>query len=361
VGDNAKQFTTEYGNISAASIGAIQRGLVSLDQQGADRFFGEPMLNFDDLMQTDAQGRGIVNILAADRLLNAPRLYAAFLLWLLSDLFEKLPEVGDRDKPKLVFFFDEAHLLFAEAPRPLLEKVEQVVRLVRSKGVGVYFVTQNPLDIPDSVLGQLGNRVQHALRAFTPRDQKAVKAAAQTMRANPAFNVETAISELGVGEALVSMLDEKGRPTIVERGFVVSPGSRIGPIDASERKVLISTSVVAGVYDTTEDRESAYELLTARSASTAPSAGRAGTGASSGRGGTAPTASTDPTVSVPSESNWTESLRGSLNELSKSTGRKDSIVEAMAKSAARSIGTTAGRELLRGVLGTLLGGGSRKR
>ena len=355
VGDNAKQFTTEYGNISAASIGAIQRGLVSLDQQGADRFFGEPMLNFDDLMQTDAQGRGIVNILAADRLLNAPRLYAAFLLWLLSDLFEKLPEVGDRDKPKLVFFFDESHLLFAEAPRPLLEKVEQVVRLVRSKGVGVYFVTQNPLDIPDSVLGQLGNRVQHALRAFTPRDQKAVKAAAQTMRANPAFNVETAISELGVGEALVSMLDEKGRPSIVERGFVVSPGSRIGPIDAAERKALISSSVVAGVYDTAEDRESAYELLTARSSASAPSAGRAGAGASSGRGGSTPTAP------VPNETNWTESLRGSLNDLSKSTGRKDSIVEAMAKSAARSIGTTAGRELLRGVLGTLLGGGSRKR
>ena len=355
VGDNAKQFTTEYGNISAASIGAIQRGLVSLDQQGADRFFGEPMLNFDDLMQTDPQGRGIVNILAADRLLNAPRLYAAFLLWLLSDLFEKLPEVGDRDKPKLVFFFDEAHLLFAEAPRPLLEKVEQVVRLVRSKGVGVYFVTQNPLDIPDSVLGQLGNRVQHALRAFTPRDQKAVKAAAQTMRANPAFNVETAISELGVGEALVSMLDEKGRPSIVERGFVVSPGSRIGPVDASERKALISSSVVAGVYDTAEDRESAYELLTARSAASLPNAGRAGAGASSGRAGPAPTAP------IPDETNWTESLRGSLNDLSKSTGRKDSIVEAMAKSAARSIGTTAGRELLRGVLGTLLGGGSRKR
>jgi DNA helicase HerA-like ATPase len=263
-----------------------------------------------------------------------------------------LPEVGDRDKPKLVFFFDEAHLLFAEAPRPLLEKVEQVVRLVRSKGVGVYFVTQNPLDIPDSVLGQLGNRVQHALRAFTPRDQKAVKAAAQTMRANPAFNVETAISELGVGEALVSMLDEKGRPSMVERGFVVSPGSRIGPIDATERKALIASSVVAGVYDTVEDRESAYELLTARAAGSSPSAGGAG---AAGRAGPATTAP------VPDESNWTESLRGSLNDLSKSTGRKDSIVEAMAKSAARSIGSAAGRELLRGVLGTLLGGGSRRR
>jgi DNA helicase HerA-like ATPase len=277
VGDNAKQFTTEYGNVSAASIGAIQRGLLALEQQGADRFFGEPMLNFDDLLQTDAQGRGVVNILAADRLLNAPRLYAAFLLWLLSELFETLPEVGDRDKPKLVFFFDEAHLLFADAPRALLEKVEQVVRLVRSKGVGVYFVTQNPLDIPDTVLGQLGNRVQHALRAFTPRDQKAVRAAAQTMRANPAFDAETAISELGVGEALVSFLDDKGRPAVVERAFVAAPGSRIGPVTDAERAALMKTSAVAGVYDTAEDRESAYEMLRGR-------AGAAAGGGSAPRG-----------------------------------------------------------------------------
>ncbi|MEI7447235.1 MAG: helicase HerA-like domain-containing protein, partial [Burkholderiales bacterium] len=270
VGDNAKQFTTEYGNISAASIGAIQRGLLALESQGADKFLGEPMLNFDDLLQTDAKRRGIVNILAADKLMNAPRLYATFLLWLLSDLFEKLPEVGDRDKPKLVFFFDEAHLLFAEAPKPLLEKVEQVVRLVRSKGVGVYFVTQNPLDIPDTVLGQLGNRVQHALRAFTPRDQKAVKAAASTMRANPAFSAEAAITELGVGEALVSFLDEKGRPNVVERAFIVPPGTRIGPATPDERKALIAGSIVAGVYDQTVDRESAYERLK----------GRAGAGAS---------------------------------------------------------------------------------
>ncbi|MFN8840854.1 MAG: helicase HerA-like domain-containing protein, partial [Burkholderiales bacterium] len=229
VGDNAKQFTTEYGNISAASIGAIQRGVLALENQGADKFFGEPMLNFDDLLQTDANGRGIVNILAADKLMNAPRLYASFLLWLLSDLFEKLPEVGDRDKPKLVFFFDEAHLLFSEAPPALLEKVEQVVRLIRSKGVGVYFVTQNPLDIPDKVLGQLGNRVQHALRAFTPRDQKAVASAASTMRANPGLDIATAISELGVGEALVSLLDEKGRPGVTQRVYVLPPGSQIGP------------------------------------------------------------------------------------------------------------------------------------
>jgi uncharacterized protein len=351
VGENAKQFTTEYGNISAASVGAIQRGLLQLEQQGADRFFGEPMLNFDDLLQTDARGRGVINILSADKLLNAPRLYASFLLWLLSELFEKLPEVGDRDKPKLVFFFDEAHLLFAEAPRALLEKVEQVVRLVRSKGVGVYFVTQNPLDIPDTVLGQLGNRVQHALRAFTPRDQKAVKAAAQTMRANPAFDAETAISELGVGEALVSFLDEKGRPTVVERAFIVPPGSRIGPVTDEERQALMKTSVVAGIYDTVEDRESAYEHLRGRAAgSTAtPNAGGPSGGAAGGTAG-APAA----------EGGWGDTIRDSLGGLLQSNGRKDSMLEAMAKSAARSMGSTAGREIIRGVLGTLLGSGKRR-
>lgn len=349
VGENAKQFTTEYGNISAASVGAIQRGLLQLEQQGADRFFGEPMLNFDDLLQTDAKGRGVINILAADKLLNAPRLYASFLLWMLSELFEKLPEVGDRDKPKLVFFFDEAHLLFAEAPRALLEKVEQVVRLVRSKGVGVYFVTQNPLDIPDTVLGQLGNRVQHALRAFTPRDQKAVKAAAQTMRANPAFDAEAAISELGVGEALVSFLDEKGRPTIVERAFIVPPGSRIGPVTDEERQVLMKTSVVAGIYDTAEDRESAYEHLRGRAAGGAAATPNAGGAAAGGPAG-APAA----------EAGWGDAIRGSLGGLLQSSGRKDSVLEAVAKSAARSMASTAGRELIRGVLGTLLGGGRRR-
>src|SRR3990172_7502712 len=226
VGDNAKKFTTAYGNISGASIGAIQRALLTLESQGADRFFGEPALNLDDLMQTE-QGRGIINILSADKLMQSPKVYATFLLWLLAELFEQLPEAGDRDKPKLVFFFDEAHLLFSDAPSALLEKIEQVVRLIRSKGVGVYFVSQNPLDIPDVVLGQLGNRVQHALRAFTPRDQKAVKSAAETFRANPKLKVESVITELGVGEALVSMLDEKGSPSVVERAFVYPPQSRL--------------------------------------------------------------------------------------------------------------------------------------
>ncbi|MBN9425353.1 MAG: DUF853 family protein, partial [Burkholderiales bacterium] len=290
VGENARDFTTEYGNVSSASIGAIQRGLLTLEEQGADRFFGEPMLNIDDLMQTDAQGRGVINILAADRLLNAPKLYATFLLWLLSEMFERLPEVGDRDKPKLVFFFDEAHLLFSDAPKALLDKVEQVVRLIRSKGVGVFFVTQNPLDVPDTVLGQLGNRVQHALRAFTARDQKAVRAAAETMRANPKFNAQEAITELGVGEALVSFLDEKGRPNIVERAFVCPPASRIGPLDEADRAALLRQSVVAGVYDKVIDRESAYEVLKGRAAgATAPAgAGAATGGAAGGEGGAAP-------------------------------------------------------------------------
>jgi DNA helicase HerA-like ATPase len=356
VGDNAKQFTTEYGNISAASVGAIQRGLVTLEQQGADRFFGEPMLNFDDLMQTDANGRGIVNILAADRLLNAPRLYAAFLLWLLSDLFEKLPEVGDRDKPKLVFFFDEAHLLFAEAPRPLLEKVEQVVRLVRSKGVGVYFVTQNPLDIPDSVLGQLGNRVQHALRAFTPRDQKAVQSAASTMRANPKLDIATAITELGVGEALVSFLDEKGRPAVTERVFVMPPGSQIGPVTPQQRQVLRQGSLVAGVYESVVDRESAFERLKGRA--TSGSAGTGGDGLTGGPGATAP-------ASPAATGTGGGGLLGGLSDmLFGSTGprggRKEGLAEAAARSAMRSVGSAVGREIVRGVLGSLLGGGRRR-
>ncbi|MEY2783558.1 MAG: hypothetical protein RLZZ134_1617, partial [Pseudomonadota bacterium] len=249
VGDNAKQFTTEYGNISAASIGAIQRGLLQIESQGGDRFFGEPMLNIEDFMQTDAQGLGVVNILAADKLMNAPRLYATFLLWLLSELFEVLPEIGDPEKPKLVFFFDEAHLLFKDAPAALVERIELVVRLVRSKGVGVYFVTQNPLDIPDSVLGQLGNRVQHALRAYTPRDQKAVAATAQTMRPKAGLDIEAAITELAVGEALVSFLDAKGRPCETERVFVQLPGSQLGPISPEQRQALLQSSLVAGVYE----------------------------------------------------------------------------------------------------------------
>ena len=266
VGDNASEFTTEYGNISAASIGAIQRGLLQIEAQGGDQFFGEPMLNIDDFMQTDASGRGVVNVLAADKLMNAPRLYATFLLWMLSELFEHLPEVGDLDKPKIVFFFDEAHLLFADAPKVLQERIELVVRLVRSKGVGVFFVTQNPLDIPDSVLAQLGNRVQHALRAFTPRDQKAVKSAADTMRPNPALDIGAAITELAMGEALVSFLDEKGRPGVTERVYVLPPASQIGPITQQQRQALMAGSLVAGVYEQTLDRESAFEKIKGRTA-----------------------------------------------------------------------------------------------
>jgi len=246
VGDNAAQFRTQYGNVSAASIGAIQRGLLQLEEQGAEKFFGEPMLNIEDLMQT-ADGKGVINILAADKLMNNPRLYASFLLWLLSELFENLPEVGDRDKPKLVFFFDEAHLLFNEAPPSLLTKVEQVVRLIRSKGVGIYFVTQNPLEVPDTVLAQLGNRVQHALRAFTPRDQKAVKAAATTFRQNPAFDTEEAITQLGVGEALVSVLDLKDIPTMVERTLILPPSGQLGPVMPAERTQSIKSSPVYGL------------------------------------------------------------------------------------------------------------------
>lgn len=264
VGDNASSYTTEYGNISAASIGAIQRGLMQIESQGGDKFFGEPMLNIDDFMQTDGRGRGLINVLAADKLMNSPRLYSTFLLWLLSELFENLPEVGDLDQPKLVFFFDEAHLLFADAPKVLIERIELVVRLVRSKGVGVYFVTQNPLDIPDSVLAQLGNRVQHALRAFTPRDQKAVKATAETMRPKPGLDIAAVIGELGVGEALVSFLDEKGSPTPTERVFILPPCGQIGPITAAQRQTLLTDSIVAGVYEKLLDQESAFEKLKGR-------------------------------------------------------------------------------------------------
>jgi DNA helicase HerA-like ATPase len=340
VGDNAQEFQTNYGNVSAASVGAIQRGLLALEQQGADKFIGEPMLNIDDLLQTGDGGRGIVNILAADKLLTAPKLYSTLLLWLLSELYEGLPEVGDRDKPKLVFFFDEAHLLFTDAPKNLLDKIEQVVRLIRSKGVGVFFVTQNPLDVPETVLGQLGNRVQHALRAFTPRDQKAVKAAAGTMRANPKLDSEKAITELGVGEALVSFLDEKGRPGIVERAYVLAPASRIGSITPEERRATLAASPVAGVYEKAVDRESAYERLKGRAVG-APAGGEGAAAPSAGGG-------------------WMDSVKDSLGGLMTGSGRKDSMVEAMAKSAARTIGSSVGREIVRGVLGSLLGGGRRR-
>ncbi|MGZ9712125.1 helicase HerA-like C-terminal domain-containing protein [Glaciimonas sp. GNP009] len=336
VGDNAADFKTEYGNISAASIGAIQRGLIGIEEQGGDNFFGEPMLNIDDLLQTNGDGKGIVNILAADKLMQSPRLYSTFLLWLLSELYEQLPEVGDLDKPKLVFFFDEAHLLFAEAPKPLLQKIEQVVRLIRSKGVGVYFVTQNPLDIPDTVLGQLGNRVQHALRAYTPRDQKAVQAAADTFRANPSLNTSQVISELGVGEALVSFLDEKGRPTIVERAYILPPASQIGPISQEERQQLIAGSIVAGVYDTAVDRESAYEKLKGRTAATS----------TGGADVTVP--STIPTTG----GSWTDALGGMLGGKTGS-GSRDTLVETVVKSAARTMGSQLGRQIIRGVLGSI--------
>jgi len=347
VGDNASQFTTEYGNVSAASIGAVQRGLLQISEQGGDKFFGEPMLNIADFMQTADGGQGVINILSADKLMNAPRLYATFLLWMLSELFEQLPEVGDLEKPKLVFFFDEAHLLFKDAPTALIERIELVVRLVRSKGVGVYFVTQNPLDIPDTVLAQLGNRVQHALRAFTPRDQKAVKAAASTMRAKPGLDIETAITELAVGEALISMLDEKGRPSITERVFVLPPGSQIGPITPEQRKALIASSLVAGVYEKTVDRESAYEKLKGRAIAGADAAQKQPQGS-----GTVPAG----TAAAPGGG-----ILGGLNDvLFGTTGprgaKHDGLAQTMAKSAIRTMGSSVGREIIRGVLGGIFGG-----
>jgi uncharacterized protein len=349
MGDNAKLFTTEYGNISAASVGAIQRGLMQIEQQGGDQFFGEPMLNIQDFMQT-VGGKGVVNILSADKLMNAPRLYATFLLWMLSELFEQLPEIGDPEKPKMVFFFDEAHLLFDEAPKILLERIELVVRLVRSKGVGIYFVTQNPLDIPDSVLGQLGNRVQHALRAFTPRDQKAVKATAQTMRPKAGLDIEAAITELAVGEALVSFLDPKGRPSETERAFVFLPGSQLGPITDAQRQQLMQSSLVAGVYEKTVDRESAFEIIKSRTASAQPAAP-----AEEGK----PTTPRLPgAVQAPAESGGIGSMvnEALFGRTGPRGGQYDGLVQTMAKTAARSVASGLGRQLVRGILGGLLGG-----
>src|SRR5262244_2395051 len=349
VGENAKDFTTGYGNVSTASIGAIQRGLLELEHQGGEKLFGEPALNIDDLMQVD-RGQGVVNILAGEKLMGAPKLYSTFLLWLLSELFEHLPEVGDPEKPRLVFFFDEAHLLFNDAPQALLEKIEQVVRLIRSKGVGVWFVTQNPLDIPDTVLGQLGNRVQHALHAFTPREQKAVRAVAQTMRANPGLAIEQAIGELGVGEALVSLLDEQGRPGITERAFVIPPGSRVGALSPDERAKLIAASPLAGHYEQSIDRESAYERLKARVEASPPS-----TAPGASRPGVPPSAQQQPQSELGGlASDILFGRRGPRG------GRQsEGLVEAIAKSAARSVGSQTGRALIRGVLGSLLGGSSR--
>ncbi len=329
VGDNSEQFRTAYGNVSSASVGAIQRSLLALEEQGGDYLFGEPALNLDDLMQAD-RGRGMINILAADRLLESPKAYSTFLLWLLSELFEQLPEAGDLEKPKLVFFFDEAHLLFTVAPRALVEKVEQVVRLVRSKGVGVFFITQNPIDVPEAILGQLGNRVQHALRAFTPRDQKAVRAAAQTFRTNPNLTVETAVTELGVGEALVSTLDEKGRPGVVERAFVLPPRSQIGPIAPQLREQIVRSSVLYGHYERAVDRESAYELLKARAEQAAAAAAAQ------------------------------EAQEAQEQPRAPARGR-ETPWEAMAKSAARAVGGQLGRQIIRGLLGSILGDGRRRR
>ncbi|MBI1761265.1 MAG: DUF853 family protein [Acidobacteria bacterium] len=332
VADNAKELTTSYGNVSAASVGAIQRRLLEVEQQGGDKFFGEPALDLNDMLQSGDDGRGVINILAADKLLASPMLYATFLLWLLSEFYEMLPEVGDLDKPKLVFFFDEAHLLFDDAPDALLTKIEQVVRLVRSKGVGVYFVSQNPLDIPDLVLGQLGNRVQHALRAFTPRDQKAVKAAATTFRVNPALDTEAAITELGVGEALISVLDEKGTPTIVRRAFIAPPESKLGAITPEQRQAVIRGSSFYGHYENAVDRDSAYEMLKNRAAQmqAEPEAAPAQPDAMSG------------------------AMAGVM-------GVAGGLLGAFAKSAARSIGTQVAREISRGLLGGIFGGSGRRR
>jgi len=351
VGDNADQFQTEYGHISAASIGAIQRNLLALEQQGGDSLFGEPALDLADLIQTDAHGNGVVNILAADKLVGAPQAYATLLLWLLSDLFEQLPEVGDPPKPKLVFFFDEAHLLFTDCPKPLLDKIEQVVRLVRSKGVGVYFVTQNPLDVPDSVLGQLSNRVQHALRAFTPRDQKAVKAAADTFRSNPKLNTADVIMQLAVGEALISFLDETGTPDPVDRGFVVPPASRVGAITTQERQQVIQGSVLFGHYEKSVDRESAYERLKGR-AQTAPTLPPSAQGQ--------PTSVNQNSAPAPAQSSWTDAVGSIIGGFS-GGGRREGMAEALAKSAARAIGSQVGRQIVRGVLGGILGGTTSRR
>ncbi|MGH9848065.1 MAG: helicase HerA-like domain-containing protein [Blastocatellia bacterium] len=327
VAENAKMLTTTYGNVSSASVGAIQRRLLELEQQGGDKLFGEPALNMDDLMQTDSQGRGTINIMAADKLMTSPKLYATFLLWMLSELFENLPEVGDLEKPKMLFFFDEAHLLFSDAPAALLQKIEQVVRLVRSKGVGVYFVSQNPLDIPDVVLGQLGNRVQHALRAFTPRDQKAVKAAATTFRENPNLDTEAAITQLGVGEALVSMLDEKGTPGIVRRALIAPPHSRLGAITPEERRAVIQSSILAGHYEAAVDRESAYEMIKERRLKTEAE------------------------------------VRGQAEESKPSPvmEKAGDLMGAFATSAARAVGSSLGRQIIRGVLGSMFGGGGGSR
>lgn len=357
VGANSKTLSRDYGNISAASIGAITRAILTLEQEGGGVFFGEPMLNILDLIQTDADGKGLIHILAGEKLMLQPRIYACFLLWLLAELFEQLPEVGDRDKPKMVFFFDEAHLLFNDAPQALLEKIEQVVRLIRSKGVGIYFVTQNPLDIPDTVLGQLGNRIQHALRAFSPKDQKAVKAAAQTLRQNPNIDTETAITELAVGEALVSLLDSEGRPTPVERAFIMPPGSRLGPLSEPERVGLVAQSPLAGIYDTAEDALSAYEKLTQVDTPRQQMPQQPGRSSSQ-------------TQQDGQSEDSAENSSGSISDFLQDSifgttgprgGKRDGLVQTAAKTVVRQLASEVGRQLVRGILGSLAGGTRRRR
>ena len=369
VAGNAKTYQAEYGNISAASVGAVQRGLVALEQQGADKFFGEPALNIEDLLQTEG-GKGVVNVLAADKLMQAPQLYATMLLWLLSEIYEKLPEAGDLDKPKLVFFFDEAHLLFNDLPVQLAQKIEQVVRLIRSKAVGIYFVTQNPSDIAPVVLSQLGNRVQHALRAFTPQDQKAVRTAAQTFRPNSSLNTEEVIGQLGVGEALVSFLDEGGSPAIVQRALIVPPKAHIGAVLPADRQKIIANSNVSGVYDTPVDRESAYEMLKARAGGGAASPGTGkspyGTGQTPVPSPPAPSAQAGVPQNVqPAGENWwgeiTHVLTGRGEPGPRGGRGSDSIAETAIKSATRAMASQAGRQIIRGVLGSLLGGSSTRR
>ena len=343
VGQNAQELTLKYGNVSSASVGAIQRGLLQIDEQGGDNFFGEPAVKLEDFMQT-VGGKGVLNLLAADQLINAPKLYSTFLLWLLSELFESLPESGDLEKPKLVFFFDEAHLLFSDAPQALVDKVEQVVRLIRSKGVGVYFVTQNPADIPEKVLAQLGNRMQHALRAYTPQEQKGVRAAASSFRVNPKLDTETVITELGVGEVLVSTLDEKGVPTMVDRAFVVPPSGQIGPITPEQRAALIANSLVAGVYENVLDRESAYEMLQV---------------AADTRAAEQAAAAEAEMIAKQEEQIAKEEAKAARGSSSRNDSLVESVTKSVARSASSSIGRQVGNAIVRGVLGSIFGGKSK--
>ncbi|WP_288491522.1 helicase HerA-like domain-containing protein [uncultured Acinetobacter sp.] len=351
VSDNAADLKAEYGNLSPASIGAIQRNLLALGDQGAEQFFGEPSLNILDFIQTDAQGHGYINLLAADQLMNSPKLYATFLLWMLSELFEQLPEVGDADKPKLVFFFDEAHLLFDNASPALQQKIEQVVRLIRSKGVGIYFITQNPLDLPESVLGQLGNRVQHALRAFTPKDQKAVKTAADTFRANPDFKVDQAITELAVGEALISCLDEQGTPQIVQRGWVMPPYSSFSPLSDEERQALMAQSLVAGVYEKMVDRDSAYEMLQQKVSDRLEQ--------EQAQAEAAQQAKQQEALAKQQAKEQERLAREQQKADEKAQRDRDKLTQdvlgTFAKSAARTLGGPTGQKLVRGLLGSLFG------